>query len=400
MPSIFNFGSRSKSPDKKPLPASNSAASKQCTGETISTHGQETLSDLRPPAGATAEFFHTLDDWAGPRRALWASAVLHVTMLIVLLLLPLIYTESIKVKYNAILLAPPAPEKKPLEVTTRTMPRPKPTPLPSVVSPPAQPRIVEIPKRAEVRQPKIDRVDTAEGVMPAPPKPVIEPRPVPASAPRPVVQTGSFASSAAVELPAKLQPREVQTGGFGDPNGVAARDGSNRPANIAPLGSFDLPSGAGAGNGTGGSRGVRTIVTSSGFGSSVGASTGVAAGNRASELKLRQSGFGDVQAAAASPAARKTDTGPPDTPAEITFKPKPDYTDDARKQRVEGEVLLRVLFAATGDVRVLETVRGLGHGLDDNAISAAQQIRFKPALRGGRPVDSTVTVHILFQLAF
>jgi TonB family protein len=98
--------------------------------------------------------------------------------------------------------------------------------------------------------------------------------------------------------------------------------------------------------------------------------------------------------------ARKTDTGPPDTPAEITFKPKPDYTDDARKLRVEGEVLLRVLLVATGDVRVLEIVRGLGHGLDENAISAAQKIRFKPALRSGRPVDSTVTVHILFQLAF
>jgi TonB family protein len=400
VPSIFNFVSRSKSSDKKSLPASNSAASKQWTGETISTHGQETLQDLKPPAGATAEFFHTLDDWAGPRRSLWVSAGLHVTTLIVLLLVPLIYTESIKLKYNAILLAPPAPAKKPLEVTTWTMPRSKPAPVPPAISPPAQPRPAEVPKPAEVRQPKIDRVDTAEAVMPAPPKPAIEPRPVPATAPRPAVHTGSFATSAAAELPAKLQPREVQTGGFGDPNGVVARDVANRSANIAPLGSFALPPGAGAGNGTGGARGVRTIVANSGFGNSVGASSGVAGGNRSSEMKLRQSGFGDVQAAPTSPAARKADTGPPDTPAEITFKPKPDYTDDARKQRVEGEVLLRVLFAATGDVRVLEIVRGLGHGLDENAISAAQQIRFKPALRGGRPVDSTVTVHILFQLAF
>jgi TonB family protein len=117
-------------------------------------------------------------------------------------------------------------------------------------------------------------------------------------------------------------------------------------------------------------------------------------------LKVRQSGFGDVQAATAPPAPRKADTGVPDTPAEITFKPKPDYTDDARKLRVEGEVLLRVVFSATGEVNVLEVVRGLGHGLDENATRAAQQIRFKPALRGGRPVDSTVTVHILFQLAF
>ena len=111
-------------------------------------------------------------------------------------------------------------------------------------------------------------------------------------------------------------------------------------------------------------------------------------------------GFGDVQASSVQPPSRKTDAAAPETPAEITFKPKPDYSDDARKLRVEGEVLLRVLFAATGDVHVLEIVRGLGHGLDENAVNAAQKIRFKPALRGGSPVDSTVTVHILFQLAF
>ena len=81
-------------------------------------------------------------------------------------------------------------------------------------------------------------------------------------------------------------------------------------------------------------------------------------------------------------------------------KPKPEYTEEARKLKLEGEVLLRVLFTAGGEPRVLEVVRGLGHGLDETAIRAAQQIRFKPALRDGLPVDSTATVHILFQLAY
>jgi len=48
---------------------------------------------------------------------------------------------------------------------------------------------------------------------------------------------------------------------------------------------------------------------------------------------------------------------------------------------------------------VIRVVRGLGHGLDDNAIKAAQQIRFKPALKDGQPSDSTVVLHIIFQLA-
>jgi hypothetical protein len=48
---------------------------------------------------------------------------------------------------------------------------------------------------------------------------------------------------------------------------------------------------------------------------------------------------------------------------------------------------------------VLRVVRGLGHGLDDAAVHAAEQIRFKPALKDGQPSDSTVVLHIIFQLA-
>ena len=60
----------------------------------------------------------------------------------------------------------------------------------------------------------------------------------------------------------------------------------------------------------------------------------------------------------------------------------------------------RVLFSADGHVKVLGVSKGLGHGLDENALRAAEQIRFKPAAREGTPVDSTATVHIVFQLAY
>jgi TonB family protein len=87
------------------------------------------------------------------------------------------------------------------------------------------------------------------------------------------------------------------------------------------------------------------------------------------------------------------------TPAEIVSKPTPAYTDEARKARVEGEVLLEVVLEASGKVRVLRVVRGLGHGLDESAVRAAEQINFKPALRDGQPSDSTAVLHIIFQLA-
>jgi hypothetical protein len=45
-------------------------------------------------------------------------------------------------------------------------------------------------------------------------------------------------------------------------------------------------------------------------------------------------------------------------------------------------------------------VRGLGHGLDESALAAANMMRFKPALRNGVPVDSTAVVHVVFRLAY
>jgi hypothetical protein len=49
---------------------------------------------------------------------------------------------------------------------------------------------------------------------------------------------------------------------------------------------------------------------------------------------------------------------------------------------------------------VLRIVRGLDHGLDENAIAAAEAIRFRPAERAGTAADSTAIVHIVFQLAY
>jgi TonB family protein len=86
-------------------------------------------------------------------------------------------------------------------------------------------------------------------------------------------------------------------------------------------------------------------------------------------------------------------------PIEIVSKPRPLYTAEARRIRLEGEVVLEVRFQATGQPRVLRVVKGLGHGLDEEAVRAAEQIQFKPARREGHAVDYTATVRMVFQLA-
>jgi TonB family protein len=115
---------------------------------------------------------------------------------------------------------------------------------------------------------------------------------------------------------------------------------------------------------------------------------------------LAHAGFGDATVMSGSGAAASVAVSPVTRPVEILSKPKPVYTEEARARRIEGEVLLQVLFAASGEVHVLATVRGLGYGLDENAVAAAEAIHFRPAERAGVAADSTAVVHIVFQLAY
>ncbi len=224
--------------------------------------------------------------------------------------------------------------------------------------------------------PKID-VATRKPVPLTPNKPLI---------PRQLVKTNVFSTGSSAPPTIARAPQQVQTGGFGDPNGVQ-------------LGSYDLPSGPGYGNGTGGAQGARGVVASAGFGNGV--ATGDGSGRvNTSRGTVRQSGFGDAEPAATNQVRPKpAETAPRMVPAEIISKPTPVYSEEGKKLRIEGEVLLEVVFESSGRLRILRVVRGLGHGLDDAAVRAAEQIRFKPALRDGQPADSTAVLHIIFQLA-
>jgi TonB family protein len=213
-----------------------------------------------------------------------------------------------------------------------------------------------------------------------------------------VVRTNVFSTGSSVAPTLVRAPSQVQTGGFGDPHGIPAKGDSGKAVNIAALGSFDLPSGGGSGNGSGGTKGVPGVVASAGFGA--GTATNLQP-HSSTPPAVQPSGFGDVDVAAPPTVrAHQAESGAtPVLPAEIISKPTPVYTQEARSLRIEGEVLLEVVLEASGGLRVVRVVRGLGHGLDDNAVKAAERIRFKPAMKNGQPADSTVVLHIIFQLA-
>ncbi len=197
-------------------------------------------------------------------------------------------------------------------------------------------------------------------------------------------------------VPTIRPPRQVQTGGFGDPNGIGGKGQDARPT-IARLGSFGLPPGPGTGNGTGARNGVPRMVITSQFAGGVETPPGATA--TAPRPTTRPAGFPEIAAPVADAGRSPVSTASPrTTPAEILSKPIPNYTAAARAIKLEGEVWVQVLLPASGGPKALRIIRGLGHGLDEAAAQAVEGIAFKPAQQEGRPVDSTVVIFVVFQL--
>jgi TonB family protein len=226
-----------------------------------------------------------------------------------------------------------------------------------------------MPQRRAIPEHKLQELD-----RPAPELKLDSKMPViPAAPTSKILAVGTFSANTPATATASKPPTAVQTGGFGDPNGVPASE-HRGTANIRETGSFDLARGSGRGNGIGGAN--STVIASSGF------------GNGAIDA------FTSVHPKTGS---QQPNSGA-NVPVQITFKPKPDYTDEGRKQKINGEVSLEVLFASDGQIHVIRVVQGLGYGLDEQAVKAAEQIKFKPALHEGEPIDSRAQVHIIFEL--
>ncbi len=328
-----------------------------------------------------------------------ASVMLQFMMAATLVILPMLFPQKLipKMVYNIVPLATPRTEVPVPPEPPKIKPKLQPTPPPPVIE---QPKVAKLiappkpvaPKPKDVATPVAPKIQAAFDAAK-----IDAPKAEPAR-PRPPVQTGMLGTgSAAAPTLTNKRPDQVQTGGFGDPEGIPGKGDPNKRANIAQKGQFDLPSGPGYGNGTGGANGARGTIASAGFGNG----TAIPPSGGGHRGVVQSGGFSDASAATAEAPKKKAaaDTGAVQ-PVEILEKPRPAYTEDARKAKIEGEVLVEVVFEASGGIRVIRVVRGLGHGLDESATRAAQQIRFKPARQNGQPVDFPATVHIVFQLAY
>ena len=332
------------------------------------------------------------------------SAGVQIAILVFVLLLPLIFPQQLKtaLKYDIMPLeqpvvmipvAPPPPPPKVVKVKT-------PEPVRPVVEPlklqPQKPHIfISTPKA--VVQPKVQTVEAKAPVLDAHFEAAkIDTANNGPKRPKEDVKVNNLSSGSAAPATVVAPVNKVQTGGFGDPNGIPGKGDPNHATNVARQGSPALPGGPGYGNGTGGDKGVRGTVASTGFGNGT-ANPPPSGGKRGT---VQTSGFGDQTVAAEAPKKKAAAQGDLTATVNILEKPKPEYTAEGRSLKLEGDVVLDLVFLANGTVQVNRVVSGLGHGLDEAASKAAQHIKFKPAQREGQPVDFPARVRIEFRMAY
>jgi protein TonB len=82
----------------------------------------------------------------------------------------------------------------------------------------------------------------------------------------------------------------------------------------------------------------------------------------------------------------------------VIFKVDPEYSEEARKAKYSGAVMLSIIVDAEGKAREIHVVKSLGMGLDEKAIEAVEKWKFKPGMKGGQPVNVRATIEVNFRL--
>ncbi|MFZ0338039.1 MAG: TonB family protein [Terracidiphilus sp.] len=334
--------------------------------------------------------FGLLPEPEGRSLSFVISSSLNMAILVTILLAGLMAKHVIQQHYEMTELIIPATPPPPEHI--------KQPPPPKLPPPPETPKVELKPVQIQMPKPKPEpkQVQMEAKVnlptMQAKPQIVLAPQPHAAlTAAMPAQDNSHKPSTAPVHLgetfgvtPNPNAARPATVSAIGNPYG-----GMNGPA-VAPHG---VVGSTGIGNGTrsGSNYGTQGRVASAGIpGASGTGHTGSNYGKVASA---------EIPVNTRPSMAPRQAAEPMATNLEVLSKPPVQYTAEARQMKVQGDVVLRVTFLASGQVVVQGVVRGLGHGLDEEARRVAQQIRFRPATRDGRAVDITTTITITFQLA-
>jgi TonB family protein len=288
--------------------------------------------------------------------------------------------------------------------------------LPTTPPPPPKVKLPEPPKITPPEPPKIEvKLEQPKIVMPKPePKPEPKPIQMEAKVAMPVIKAAKPSvvlapqpkAAMTAAMPAQDNTVKASTAPvhLGQTFGVTPNPNATRPATVAAIGNpyGGLQGPAVAPHGVVGSTGIGNGLKAGSNAGVVGkvASAGIPGGTgTATTGPVGRVAMAAAPTVVATAAPLQMATAPAMTTIEVISKPPVQYTSEARQLRIQGDVVLRVTFTAAGQVVINGVLRGLGHGLDEEARRVAQQIRFHPATKGGQAVDATTTITITFQLA-
>lgn len=80
------------------------------------------------------------------------------------------------------------------------------------------------------------------------------------------------------------------------------------------------------------------------------------------------------------------------------FAPDPEYSEEARKAKYQGTVVLQLIVGPEGKAHDIRIARSVGMGLDEKAMEAVQTWKFEPARKDGRAVAVLINVEVSFRL--
>jgi TonB family protein len=339
--------------------------------------------------------FGVLDAGQQTKESIFTSLAINGAIVLIVILVSLTAKKVISdqkkldtISFNAA--KPPAPVKPP---PPPKLPRP---PIVKVEPPKIKVPTIEVPEPPKI-QPVIMKPAPTPVMTPPAPKAVTPP-----PAPKPVaIQIAQAASvpnndahPSAIRLGSQTNPinntagpavSPVNLGRSGAPGMAAGNTGLGAPSKIAIAGSGS-PNGREGGhdNGPQPIKGINTGVSGG---------TGPMTARPVGAIAIAKNN------APPPPGPAAVASGPAKSAPKLVFKPKPEYTEEARQMHLEGTVYVKIHVASSGAVSVIGVQSGLGHGLDQSAVRAVQGMRFQPAMANGQPTDWDGVVNINFQLA-
>lgn len=345
------------------------------------------------PAPQNMQFSHfgVLNDGSQSKASLLTSISLNVVLAFVVVVIGAAAKHTIaKHKLESISLAP-IKKVEPEPIKPKIIPKiqPPPPPVAKVDAPKIKLPDLKVPEPP--KPPEIKMATPVPVILPAPPK-VINPPPAPkiVNLAQNAAVVNNTAKATTVALGQQNNPiapspnttTAINLGNKGLANMTAANNGGPTAVTL----------GSGAPNGSGHDNGPAVKGVKLGVVGGTGPMN--APGRVAGPVNLGQN-LAPAMPKPAAPTATAVRSGP-----KVIFKPRPEYTAEATRLRIEGVVSVRIHVSASGAVQVLGVTSDLGHGLGESAVRAIEGTKFQPATdASGQPTDWDGVVNVAFQLA-